>query len=33
MKNDSLYYLAGTLVNVTYSLLLGVLARIIRSML
>lgn len=33
MKNDSLYYLAGTLVNFTYSLLLGVLARAVHSML
>lgn len=33
MKNDSLFYLAGTLVNFTYSLLLGVLARTGLSML
>lgn len=29
MKNDSLFYLAGTLVNFTYSLLVGMLARAI----
>jgi len=28
MKNNSLFYLAGTLVNVTYSLVVGVLVRV-----
>ena len=29
MKNDSLYYLAGTLVNVTYSVVVGVVLRFV----
>lgn len=33
MKNDSLFYLAGTLVNFTYSLLVGVLARAVVAVL